>query len=277
VVNFFGFPQDLTTLRAFCDERGIALIEDCAHCFFGSFAGRPIGSFGDFAIASPMKFFPIYDGGLLVAGRGSLAGLTMRSGSIASQVKALLNNLERSFGYRRLRPFNWLMAVPLYLKDRFWALAKSLKTPLARSGFGPNTSDGSYAFDPAWVGVRMSHVSAVLLRCTSVRRLIARRRRNFETLLREFADHPRCRPLHRQLGDGIVPYVFPLYVDHPEVVFPRLKMRGVPLFRWEDVDHSICNVSTLYSQHLFQLPCHQELSASDIRWLVSEVKLALEP
>jgi dTDP-4-amino-4,6-dideoxygalactose transaminase len=276
VVHYFGFPQNLRQLRALCDARGISLIEDCAHCFFGEFEGKPIGSYGDYAITSPMKFFPIYDGGLLVSAKHSLAGLRLRSGSVPFQFKALVNNLERSFGYARLRPFNWLMAPALFLKDRLWSLAKSLRTPLAREGFGPNTSDGSYAFDPTWIDVKMSTASAALLSATSVSRLVARRRRHYEALLAAFTGRSDCRPLYPDLGGTVVPYVFPLIVDNPRRSFPRLKMRGVPLFRWEDIDYSVCEKSRFYSQHLYQLPCHQELSDDELSWLITEVKLALE-
>src|ERR1700704_6654321 len=33
--HYFGFPQPMSRLRAFCDAHRIALIEDCAHAFFG--------------------------------------------------------------------------------------------------------------------------------------------------------------------------------------------------------------------------------------------------
>ena len=34
VVHYFGFPQPLEQLRAFCDAHVLILIEDCAHAFF---------------------------------------------------------------------------------------------------------------------------------------------------------------------------------------------------------------------------------------------------
>ena len=46
VPHFFGIPQDLSAIRAFCDRHSIALIEDCAHCFFGTSrqtGGRSLG------------------------------------------------------------------------------------------------------------------------------------------------------------------------------------------------------------------------------------------
>src|SRR5262249_28305259 len=42
--HFFGLPQDLAKLRAWCDENEIGLIEDCAHAYFGEGISGPIGS-----------------------------------------------------------------------------------------------------------------------------------------------------------------------------------------------------------------------------------------
>jgi perosamine synthetase len=276
-VHYFGRPHDLAALRALCDQRGIALIEDCAHCFFGRLGETPVGSVGDFAIASPMKFFPIYDGGVLVSARNRLNGLTLRSGGVGFQLTALLNSLERSFGYRRLRPFNWLMAPFLHLKDKVWSFAKSFRAPLARQALGPDTSSGSYEFDPKWVDIKMSAASHAFLRSTSISRLIARRRRNYRAMHDAFSSQPGCRPFFEYTPEEVVPYVFPLVVDDPDKAFPLLKSRGVPLFRWEQVDVSVCDVATRLSQQLFQLPCHQELSARDVRWLIAEVKHAVAP
>jgi dTDP-4-amino-4,6-dideoxygalactose transaminase len=61
VTHYFGFPQpEMSTIRAFCDARGIKLLEDCAHCLIGEHQGRPVGAWGDYAVASSMKFLPIY-------------------------------------------------------------------------------------------------------------------------------------------------------------------------------------------------------------------------
>jgi perosamine synthetase len=79
VTHYFGFPQDMAPMRALCDARGIALIEDCAHCFIGERDGRPVGAWGDYAIASSMKFLPVYEGGALVSARHSLDKVTLHS------------------------------------------------------------------------------------------------------------------------------------------------------------------------------------------------------
>jgi len=46
--HLFGRLQNLRDLRTLCDERELALIEDCAHVFFAEMDGRPIGSWGHY-------------------------------------------------------------------------------------------------------------------------------------------------------------------------------------------------------------------------------------
>src|ERR1700694_2284439 len=56
VTHYFGIPQPMLGVRAFCNAHRIALIEDCAHAFFGMSDGVAVGSWGDLAIASLTKF-----------------------------------------------------------------------------------------------------------------------------------------------------------------------------------------------------------------------------
>ena len=46
VVNYGGFSGEIDSLRAYCDEKGIVLIEDNAHGLGGSCGDAPLGAFG---------------------------------------------------------------------------------------------------------------------------------------------------------------------------------------------------------------------------------------
>ena len=77
-----------------------------------------------------------------------------------------------------------------------------------------------------------------------------------------------------------MPQVFPLLIDAPERVFPVLKKAGVPVIRfgeylWEGMEPGTCPVSMDLSRRVFQLPCHQELSDSEIEWMLEEVRAAV--
>jgi len=56
-VHLFGEPEDLTEIKAFCDEKGAYLIEDCAQSY-GSTAGRS-------GLAAAYSFFPAKNLGCL--------------------------------------------------------------------------------------------------------------------------------------------------------------------------------------------------------------------
>jgi dTDP-4-amino-4,6-dideoxygalactose transaminase len=275
--NYYGFPQDLAALRAFCDKHGIKLLEDCAHCFLGEVQGRPVGSWGDYAIASSMKFFPMYEGGALVSARHSLDGVQLQSAGKGFELKAALNTLEDSFAYGRLWGAKALLALPLWLKDVLWG---RFKKRAGAPALAPGSSDGGFSFDPRWLDKRSSLGSRILLRLVSRTRMGQLRRRNYMKLQAAVHGLPGCRPLFPELPDGVYPWVFPLLVDQPQQFFRTLKMKGVPILRfgeylWPGVDSSVCPTSVDLSQRVLAFSCHQELRDRELDWMISEIKNAL--
>ncbi|MGH8262337.1 MAG: DegT/DnrJ/EryC1/StrS family aminotransferase, partial [Steroidobacteraceae bacterium] len=110
--HFFGLPITMQPLRRFCDQRGLVLIEDCAHAYFGSHEGVAVGATGDYAIASLPKFHAVPEGGLLVYREGSeLAGFPAGKAR-ASAIAAAWHILEHSAEHHRLPvlggPVRWL-------------------------------------------------------------------------------------------------------------------------------------------------------------------------
>jgi perosamine synthetase len=280
VTHYFGFAQDLSAIRSFCDRHGLALVEDCAHCFFGEHAGRPVGSFGDYAIASSMKFFPAYDGGVLVA-RRPLA-LDLHSAGAGFEIKALLNTLELGFAYGRLPVLRAVLSPLLRAKDALWRGLKRLRAngqPLQR--LAPASSESGTEFDPAWVDKRASWCARRLLGMVSSRRIVERRRAHYLQLEVALAGLPGCRPLFSRLPQGACPWLFPLLVDDPEPAFARLCAWGVPVTRfasnlWPGVDAGTCEASTNLSRLVLAFPVHQELRADEVDWLVARVREAVQ-
>ncbi len=277
VVHYFGFPQDMVQIRAFCDARGLALIEDCAHAFFGAIGGRPIGAFGDYAIASAWKFFPICDGGLIVSARKSLADIKLQSPGAWGQAKAMVNTFEQAFDYRRLPIARLLLKGPLLLKDMTLKQLKRgahIAPPVTDE---PSTGLGGWGFDAALVHRGMSISSTLITALASKLIITETRRRNYLTMLAELGNLHGCHPLFPTLPDGVVPQVFPLVFDAPEIAFQRLKQAGVPIIRfgeylWEGMDASTCSVSNELSRRVFQLPCHQELQEWELHWMIDQIR-----
>ncbi|MCS4504461.1 DegT/DnrJ/EryC1/StrS aminotransferase family protein [Arhodomonas aquaeolei] len=65
-----GHIADMDAIAAFCDERGITLVEDCAHTMGARWRGRMSGTFGTVACFSTQTYKHLNsgEGGLLVTG-----------------------------------------------------------------------------------------------------------------------------------------------------------------------------------------------------------------
>jgi perosamine synthetase len=63
-VHLYGHPADMTSLRALCDARGLALVEDAAEAPFAFREGQSVGSMGDVAT------FSFYGNKVITCGEG---------------------------------------------------------------------------------------------------------------------------------------------------------------------------------------------------------------
>jgi perosamine synthetase len=278
VTHYFGFPQEMAPIRALCDARGIALLEDCAHCFIGEHGGRPVGAWGDYAIASSMKFLPIYEGGALVSARHSLDAVALRSAGAGFEAKVALNSLEKGFDYGRLPTVRAALWLPLRAKGALWGLVKRKRSGAAPA-LAPDSSDSSFNFDPRWLDKRSSLFARTMLRLASPGRIQALRRSHYARLEEAIRGVAGVRPLHPRLPEGACPWVFPLVADDPEPLFARLKALGVPLTRfgnpqWQGVDAATCANSAMLARQVLALPCHQELTSGEIDWLAARLREA---
>ena len=107
--HYFGIPRSLSQTRQFCDRHGIALIEDCAHSYFGAANGRQVGTWGDLAIASLPKFFPVPEGGCLMSASRPLTRTRLRGQGWIAGLRQLVNTIELGVGHGRFAPLGPLL------------------------------------------------------------------------------------------------------------------------------------------------------------------------
>jgi dTDP-4-amino-4,6-dideoxygalactose transaminase len=290
VTHYFGFIQDLSLLRAFCDARGLLLLEDCAHAFFGEHGGLPVGAWGDYAAASSMKFFPAYEGGALVSARHSLDGVALRPAGAGFEAKAALATLEKGFDYGRLPLLRALLAPPLWLKNAAWSRLKARRKAAAVAKgvpadtappLAPSSSDSGFEFDPGWLDKRSSWLSRLLVTRVPGARIVAERRRRYLKLEAALRGLPRARPLFAALPDTVCPWMFPMLADDPEALFDEVRAAGVPVTRfarplWPGVDESVCATSSMLSRHVLAFPCHQELREDELDWMIATLRTMLQ-
>jgi hypothetical protein len=269
VAHFFGLPQPMEVFRRWCDARGIALIEDCAHALFGRSGGRPIGAWGDIAIASLTKFLPVPEGGCLVNNVGAPL-LALTPCGAKTSVKAAVDIFEEGARHHRLTGLNTLVAGPL-------AALRGLRQPApsaapARAG-GPEASpaDG-FSVDAALAHRALAAPCRWVAEHLPRERIVGRRRHNYAWLARRLAGLPGVHPLLPELPGGCAPYVFPLWVDAPDPGYAELR-RHLPVFRWDRLwpgvpilpgDHG-----RDWSHHVLQVGCHQDLDEADLEHLAT--------
>lgn len=269
IAHFFGLPQPLSRFRAWCNEHQIALIEDCAHALFGRSDGRPIGSWGDMAISSLTKFLPVPEGGcLVVSGRQPFLGPRRAS----EQLKAALDILEEGARHGRLHGLNRVVTSTLSSLRRLRRTATSVAEP-------PTCSPASCKA-PSLLDLKVAH-SALTSLCRAAAlwlpraRIVQRRRQNYAALNDALSNLVGLRPLFPELPPDSVPYVFPLWVDHPDPGYAELRRLRLPVFRWDTLWPGVPSLANdlgpVWAHHVLQLACHQDMSRDDLQRLIDAI------
>jgi dTDP-4-amino-4,6-dideoxygalactose transaminase len=89
-VHLYGHPARMRELEALAASRGIALYEDAAQAHGAALDGRPVGTFGDFAM------FSLYPTKNMTSGEGGM--VSTATDEIARRVKLLRNQgMERQY------------------------------------------------------------------------------------------------------------------------------------------------------------------------------------
>lgn len=268
IPHYFGFPQQIEELAELCASENVYLIEDCAHAFYGKVGGNLIGSYGQFAIASPRKFFPTENGGVLVDNRkkGCLNPSLKRLSKV-SEVKSIVRSIVQLINCNSSRSNR--MFEPIQAPDLVSFKNSTLPdAPICKAGFK--------CFEPAKLNVSGYKASQWIMNNASHGKIIVARRKNYNKWLEGVKNIQDCHALFNTLPEGVVPYVFPLVLDcKPEMAFHFLKMAGVPMLRWEDMAVTDCEVSNNYRLSLIQLPCHQSLSDEQLDWMINTVRVVI--
>ena len=270
--HYFGVLQPMSRLRRFCDERGIALIEDCAHAFFGMSDGRTVGGWGDLAIASLTKFFPVSEGGCIVSATRLLDGFVLESRPFIDELKSLANSIEMGTVHRRFSGMNALLRAAFGLEGRLRGRQQSERAAVDDDF----ETIPAYEFDDSVIGARIACAARWIVRSVHYARIVELRRRNYALLATLLAEIPGATPHLRALPDQAAPYVFPLRVRNAEPRYRALRVARVPLFRWDQLWPRTPVIpgdpGRDWANAIFQLGCHQDMTEADVRALAAIVR-----
>lgn len=257
LTHYFGFPNALDAVTAFCRRHDIVLIEDCSHAFYGEHAGQPLGTFGSYAAASVYKFLPTAYGGLLLdnAGGGPVSlkppGWRFELRTARSVLLGIWRHMRRP---RRPPDCDACLCVA---KARDASRSSARRPPKSAS-----------TVQERWVGTGDTLVGKGILATIAHGRIVTRRRRYYAWWLEALRGVGGARALFPALPEGVVPYAFPLVLEQPEPAFSALRYAGIPMWRWEDGAQCDCPVAAHYRTNLVQLPLHQELDEEEARWMM---------
>ena len=268
-------------IRQFCEDRNIALIEDCAHAMFGEVDGRPVGAWGDFAIASLTKFFPVTDGGCLVVNSKVAKPRRPERRSIPDEIRSMANSIDLGAEYRRLFGMNAIISGA-------FGVANSLRGRTVVR----NRAESTDAFEAAMPHDWLNDFAATAVASREASkwaqwvagavhrdRIVQARRRNYLILAKEIGNIAGVKVLMPQLPEAAAPYVFPIWVDDPSASYQALRKSGVPIFRWDNLWPDMPEIEhdrgRNWATHVFQLGCHQDLSVDDLALMVDRLRRIL--
>ena len=270
--HYFGLPQPMSQFREFCVARGINLIEDCAHAFFGISDNLPVGSWGDVSIASLTKFFPVSEGGVIASHTRPLNTLNLPSRGWYGEIKAAADAIEVGVQYGRFPGLSSILACLFSVKN--WMPHGDRRVDPPR--ISTVDTRGEPEVEPLLSSSRPALAASWIARGVNKHRIVALRRRNYVRLVSRLSGLAGARALVADLPESAAPYVFPLYVDDPAASYQRLRSAGIPIFRWDEIWPGTPAIEGDYGQdwstHVFQLGCHQDVSPEDIEAMADIVR-----
>ncbi|MBI5256396.1 MAG: DegT/DnrJ/EryC1/StrS aminotransferase family protein [Burkholderiales bacterium] len=265
VAHLFGLPRSLQAVRAWCDAHQVALIEDCAHCYFGRAGDRPVGQWGDFATASLTKFLPVPEGGLLVSAHRALRPVPLAPQGPVNELKGWIDVFEHAHGAGRLQGLRTVLG---------WALA--LKSHRRAGATRPaHADDPALPADPMQ-GCDMARADSAPLGATTLlrsvlprERIVQQRRQLHDQLMQAVSGLAGMRPLFPgPCPADSAPYALALWVEDADRVYHALRQQGMAVFRWDRVWAGTPALphdrAAPWQRQVLQCLCHQSLRPQDI-------------
>jgi dTDP-4-amino-4,6-dideoxygalactose transaminase len=270
VAQWFGQGRSLAAERAWCDARGVVLVEDCAHTLAGRAGERAVGAWGHYATASLTKFLPVAEAGLLVAEPGRVLP-PLRTAPIRPQLKAVIDVVDRALAAGRLPALRrWRPAAAMPTTTSAPGTADAPSTPPAARW---TAAEALRSCDMARVEQAAPLVTRLAVALLPLGASLQRRRAHAITLARGLADLPGTRLLGADPGDA--PYVLPWCfddADRADAVYAEARAAGLAVFRWDIAwpgapgdEHAAQDHGVRWRRRVLQLLCHQDLADTDLQ------------
>ena len=271
VIHFMGWPQPMHRLVDFCRTRGLLLIEDCALSFLREFEGRPLGSFGEYAVYCLYKTLPIPNGAVLVQNRKQLQHLETLELLNPKRVSVLGRSAELLLDSFRSR-FPRAGAMLAGIKAAAGSTLTALSVERERVG--------NIGFDLDKVDTGMSSLCHWLLARFNYELIRKQRRTNFQWLEHRLREKVNLLPL--SLAEGVCPLFLPILVEDKKALAMDLRQRGIGVVElWNEGDPQAngpdAEDALFLRRHVLELPIHQNVSEAQLDYIAREVTRLVRP
>jgi len=268
VNHYLGRPAPLAAIRRICDDKGLILIEDCAHACGGRIGEVNLGSFGDISIFSYRKFLPIPDGGGLLVNDPSLSmPEPLPKSPMLRTFRGVLKLWMMCLARHGLIPLVWWKSVRNRIDD-YLRVDDSIDSVAWESPLG------------------MSDFSRRLLLRVDLAAIVEKRRENYRFWMEKLKDFAGTEPLFPDLTIGQVPFSFPVLVDNRDAIVRAVARRGVYLeptlaapYRKISTlvngDEDFSEIEAI-SARMLSLPVHQSLTFDNLKWVWKIFREAIE-
>lgn len=249
-VHYFGFFSPIDDIVNLCRDKGISVIEDCAHVMFDNIASVGKSLKGDAAIFSLRKQFPIPDGGLLFVKDWKLEESILDRNKISSPV-----------------------LVKYFIKYILSRITISPSREYGRENYIDETFHAIQGISAISESILKRHVDTESIR--------KRRRNNFIYYVKRFTEtdiHNKIEILYDDLNESDIPYMFPLRLRHDgnKEVIKNLRRQGIPVISWPSLPEEV-KKSSQYSfarslqERIVLLPLHQDINNRHIDYSIQKL------
>jgi perosamine synthetase len=258
IVHYFGCPQqDVQSLKTWCHQNGLKLVEDCALCLFD--CKGTIGQLGDVSFFSLWKYLPMPDGAIALAGNG----VEFPHPSVTSNTKWVTKGILRILACSL--PSGGIVSTV----RKFYP---SIPSGLAYEAPGPTEL------------LKLTSMSAIsrhiFARC-DIESVAEARRSNYSLLVDGIKNLNGILPIWKDFPENSVPFALPLRVSDPVSLKQDLALKGIeteisinsfirnhPQIEGNPEDFKIIDEM---SEHVLSLPVHQGMTQTDIEYLISSL------
>jgi len=266
LVHYYGFPPaglNIQHLRKYTNHT-LFILEDGAHGLFS-----PIGHMGDASVYSLRKSLSVHGGVLRLRQDHLPIGLqpTPSPWLFAARLLPIIKAI--------------LKATPLYT-IRSWVKNRLTQRLIARNT--TNNQPNKYVepiFTAAHANAPAPPITHIIISQLSNHTHVREyRQRNFTYLAKHLSNRPDIQPLfssyHKEFKMGVSPLAFPIITSKRNRLERRLADEGIITFAFGRDPHESFNVHDVPEtqwlvDHTLALPCHQDLSQTDLQRIVTAV------